>query len=67
MFGTLFAHSHSLAPRRPSLVGWVAAKISEERRYRRTLNELRALSERELTDLGLSSADLVRIARDSAR
>ena len=33
------------------------------RSYRRTVNELNALSTRELTDLGLGRADIERVAR----
>lgn len=33
------------------------------RRYRRTCNELNSLSERELTDLGISRHDIPRVAR----
>lgn len=34
--------------------------------YRRTLNELNSLSDRDLADLGLHRADLHRVARESA-
>ena len=35
------------------------------RSYRRTVNELQGLSKRELDDLGISRADIPRVARDS--
>ena len=37
------------------------------RRYRNTLNELRGLNDRELSDLGLSRGDLRRVARTGKR
>ena len=37
------------------------------RRYRNTLNELRALNDRELADLGIGRGDLRRIARSGRR
>lgn len=37
------------------------------RMYRDTLNQLMELSDRELNDLGLSRADLPRVARQSAQ
>lgn len=36
------------------------------RKFRRTYNELDRLSDRELNDLGISRADIARIARKSA-
>jgi len=37
------------------------------RRERETLNELRRLNERDLTDIGISPSDLRAIAREAAR
>ena len=37
-----------------------------ERSFRKTYNELSALTERELNDLGIARADISRIARDAA-
>ena len=36
-------------------------------RYSRTVNELRALSNRDLADLGISRPDIRRLAREAAR
>ncbi|WGF89452.1 DUF1127 domain-containing protein [Marinivivus vitaminiproducens] len=41
--------------------------FGERRRYSQTLRELRSLSTRDLEDIGISPADLHRIARDAAR
>lgn len=40
-------------------------RLAEYRRYRATLGELEALSDRELADLGLSRTDIRAIARQS--
>lgn len=60
--------SHAAAPRD----GWVvsglhrlAARVNRYMRYRKTLTELRDLSDRELADLGLSRAMLPRIAEQA--
>ena len=37
------------------------------RRYRRTLNELRGLNDRELADLGIGRGDIRSIARNGRR
>jgi uncharacterized protein YjiS (DUF1127 family) len=42
-------------------------RISAWRRYNRTVAELRALSGRELADLGIARADIERIAREAVR
>ena len=47
-------------------LGWVRKKLTNERCYRRSLAELRTMSERELTDLGISVHDLPDIARAEA-
>lgn len=39
--------------------------IAERRAFNTTYNELSALSDRELDDLGISRGDIVRIANDS--
>lgn len=54
---------------RRGLSHWITdAKSAFEKRgiYNRTLNELESLTTRELDDLGLASADLHRIARETA-
>ena len=45
------------------LSGW----IREQRRYRQTMNELSALSDRELDDIGLRRADIETVAERCAR
>jgi len=42
------------------------ARLARHRKYRQTVAELAALSERELSDLGLSRADIRRVAREAA-
>lgn len=43
------------------------SRITTWKRYSRTVNELSALSNRELADLGISRSDILRIAREAAR
>ncbi len=43
------------------------SRISNWQRYSRTVSELNALSTRELSDLGISRADIQRIAREAVR
>jgi uncharacterized protein YjiS (DUF1127 family) len=42
-------------------------RISTWKRYSRTVTELRALSNRELSDLGIVRADIERVAREAVR
>ena len=49
-----------------SLFGRLVTWLREQRRYRRTVNELSALSDRELDDIGLRRADIEDVARRSA-
>lgn len=49
------------------IVARLLKALAEWRMYRHTLSELRALSQRELYDLGLAGADLKRIAREAVR
>ena len=61
--------SHAVAPsegRMPSGLHRLADRLNRYMRYRKTLNELRDLSDRELSDLGLSRAMLPRIAEQAA-
>ncbi len=44
----------------------LAERVAKYRLYRATVNELAQLSDRELHDLGLSSADIPAIARQAA-
>lgn len=50
-----------------SLLQRLIAWYGERQRYRRTVNELSALTERELADIGLTRSDIVDVARRSAR
>ena len=45
------------------LSGW----LGEQRRYRQTINELSALTDRELEDIGLSRGDIENVAQRCAR
>jgi uncharacterized protein YjiS (DUF1127 family) len=45
------------------LGGW----FGEQRRYRQTMNELSALSDRELQDIGISRSDIEDVAQRCAR
>ena len=41
----------------------IMGRFRDWRAYRQTVNELNALSNRELTDLGISRAEIRRVAR----
>lgn len=41
------------------------SRLARREAYRRTLNELNALSDREAADLGLNRVDFVRVAREA--
>jgi uncharacterized protein YjiS (DUF1127 family) len=43
------------------------SRYSTWKRYARTVQELEALSSRELADLGISRSDIPRLAREAAR
>jgi uncharacterized protein YjiS (DUF1127 family) len=43
------------------------SRISNWKRYNRTVSELEALSNRELADLGINRFDIKHIAREAAR
>jgi len=65
-----FITSHQSAP--APFFDRVSAAISsfrqarrDQRMFRKTLVELRGLSDRELNDLGLSRSNLIEVARDS--
>ena len=42
-------------------------RITTWKRYNRTVNELQALSNRELADLGISRFDISRVAKEASR
>ncbi len=46
--------------------GTLAERFARYRTYRKTLNELAQLSDRDLADLGVHRADIAGIARDAA-
>lgn len=48
------------------LIRRLGARLEEHARYRRTRDELSALSDRELDDIGLARGDIERVARRSA-
>ena len=43
------------------------SRITTWKRYSRTVNELQALTNRELSDLGIARADISRIARAAVK
>jgi uncharacterized protein YjiS (DUF1127 family) len=54
------------ANRLGGLLGSVSTRVAQYRTYRRTLDELRSLTDRELTDLGISRHSLRAIAYSAA-
>lgn len=56
----------SLRERLASLRAALAEGAAQRRLYRSTLAELDALSDRDLSDLGLARADIGRVAREAA-
>jgi uncharacterized protein YjiS (DUF1127 family) len=56
----------SIAQRFADLRADLADRVVKYRLYRTTVNELGQLNERELNDLGLSSADIAAVARAAA-
>lgn len=48
-----------------AFVDALVARISRYAMYRRTMNELSALNDRELADLGLNRSQLSRVARQA--
>ena len=50
------------ADRAPGLVRRLLDRLAERRRYWRTVNELEALSDRDLADVGLRRHDIHRLA-----
>ena len=47
-------------------LGAVSQHAARQAAYRQTLNELRALTDRDLADLGIARADIRRIALEAA-
>jgi uncharacterized protein YjiS (DUF1127 family) len=46
---------------------FINTRIKRWNRYTRTVNELNALSNRDLADLGIARSDIQRIAKEAAR
>ncbi|MFD0980822.1 DUF1127 domain-containing protein [Tropicimonas aquimaris] len=69
------AYANTATQVRPNgLSHWINARIADYREaarrrevYRRTLGELESMSDRELNDLGISSASLRDLARQAAK
>ena len=53
------------SPATPGLLGRVVAWFDEQRRYRRTVDELAQLSDRELADIGLDRDQIDVVAKRS--
>ena len=49
------------------LFAWVTAWLGDHRRYRRTLDELSNLTDRELADIGIRRGEIDLVARQSVR
>jgi uncharacterized protein YjiS (DUF1127 family) len=52
---------------RTMFISYIAAKIAQYRRYRDSVRELSRLSDRDLSDLGISRSDIEFVSRQSAR
>lgn len=48
------------------ILGAVSRYAARQTAFRQTLNELETLTDRELADLGISRADIRRVAREAA-
>jgi|DewCreStandDraft_4_1066084.scaffolds.fasta_scaffold00029_291 uncharacterized protein YjiS (DUF1127 family) len=64
---SLAARASERAGTLAGLVGRLAAWWEERRRIARTIAELEQLSDAELADIGISRADIERVARRSVR
>jgi len=51
------------SPATPSLLGRLVAWLDEQRRYRRTIDELSQLTDRELADIGLVREEIDMVAK----
>ena len=58
--------SLSISDRFSSIVKMVKDGVARRQLFNRTLQELSALSDRDLTDLGLSRASIADVAREAA-
>lgn len=57
---------HALAGRKNDLLARLQRTLANYREYRRVYEELDSLTERDLTDLGISRYDIRRIAKEAA-
>lgn len=48
-----------------NVLNTVRGRLARREAFRRTLNELNSLSDREAADLGMSRADFARVAREA--
>ena len=60
------AHGATVSERISQLRGYVAGRLAQRRVFRTTLNELQALNDRELADLGIARGNIPAIAREAA-
>ncbi|MFS4437807.1 DUF1127 domain-containing protein [Paracoccaceae bacterium GXU_MW_L88] len=60
------AYDARLAPAKAGLFANLKMRLEAFRKYQRTLNELRDLSDRELADLGIARGELRAIAHEAA-
>jgi uncharacterized protein YjiS (DUF1127 family) len=51
----------------PMIVSWILSRIRNYLRYRETVEELSRLTDRELSDLGISRYDIEAVARNRTR
>lgn len=63
---TTRATQSSVSDRFSGLFAGFSAMMARRRIYSQTINELRALTDRELTDLGISRSAIVEVARAAA-
>lgn len=63
----IFNPGRTLGERFDGLRRLIAEKRAENRAYRRTINELDRLSERELADLGITRANIPGIAYEASK
>lgn len=59
--------SGNIPERRLSMFEVLKTRVTAWKRYNRTVSELNALSNRELSDLGIARSDIQRVARQAAR
>ena len=60
------AYANTAAPRSAGLLARIVDAMAARKVYRTTLNELRALDNRDLADLGISRSMITAIAHEAA-